>query len=415
MTAFTTARKALIHALAFCAALLFLPQTAGADSWAPPSTQTTVSENGDWRVTIEPSPISSALGYFQDEVMAERTGEPVERTAPIAMLEKLNGESWQPVWAVQLVNKVAPVTAIVANDGEHVVTFDNWHTVGYGEGVVAIYGADGTLVRSLKLEDIIPADYAEVLPASVSSRYWKSGARIDATGECLLLHVIVPDADGSLARDEYETTGFTINLVSGIAAPADPGQWTLALASAAVAIEARKQHEAERTAFFTEPLFAPDDPDMRGWHNYLFEAFYRLTPGYLDDTFTSTTVLFPPSNKRHDESVRWLIEEFTDAADNFVGSNIAVASPESASGLIRALDRAAGGVAPGILAGSTIYVSIAADHHANVETSLANTGATFVWLDPEAGIPQRAERVPGSPEKAAADEERTRRAMAEMD
>jgi hypothetical protein len=36
---------------------------------------------------------------------------------------------------------VAPVRALVSNGGEHVVTFDNWHSGGFRDNVVVIYAA----------------------------------------------------------------------------------------------------------------------------------------------------------------------------------------------------------------------------------------------------------------------------------
>jgi hypothetical protein len=37
----------------------------------------------------------------------------------------------------------------------YVVTLDNWHEVGRGDNVVAIYGPDGKLVRQLALSDFL--------------------------------------------------------------------------------------------------------------------------------------------------------------------------------------------------------------------------------------------------------------------
>ncbi|MHC4553288.1 MAG: hypothetical protein ACYSUT_11085 [Planctomycetota bacterium] len=70
-------------------------------------------------------------------------------------------EKWQQdsrrklLWNVKLENKIAPVAVFVSDDGRHVVTLDNWHRVGYGDEVVAFYGADG-LIKKYDLETIIP-------------------------------------------------------------------------------------------------------------------------------------------------------------------------------------------------------------------------------------------------------------------
>eukprot|EP01035_Chromulina_nebulosa_P009054 gene9054-12233_t len=58
---------------------------------------------------------------------------------------------WSTVWRKPLVNDVSPVSALVANDGGHVVTFDNWHSMGFGDDAVVIYGPDGAVVRAMAL------------------------------------------------------------------------------------------------------------------------------------------------------------------------------------------------------------------------------------------------------------------------
>jgi hypothetical protein len=92
-----------------------------------------------------------------------------------AILFKLIGTDTIQIWNKRLVNEIAPVNAIVSNDGKTVVTFDNWHTVGYGPGDMVIYDSIGELVKSYELEDISPFptnDYA----TTISSRWWRCGA-----------------------------------------------------------------------------------------------------------------------------------------------------------------------------------------------------------------------------------------------
>jgi hypothetical protein len=43
---------------------------------------------------------------------------------------------------------VAPVSALVSEDGAYLITFDNWHSMGYGDDVVVLYRTDGTLIHS---------------------------------------------------------------------------------------------------------------------------------------------------------------------------------------------------------------------------------------------------------------------------
>jgi hypothetical protein len=72
---------------------------------------------------------------------------------------------------VALQNPVAPVDVLLSSRG-YLLTFDNWHNVGYGK-VVAIYRPTGELVRSYELEALYLAKQLETIPTSVSSRWWR--------------------------------------------------------------------------------------------------------------------------------------------------------------------------------------------------------------------------------------------------
>jgi hypothetical protein len=86
---------------------------------------------------------------------------------------------------VFLSNEVAPVQVLVSEDGQRVVTLDNWHRFGYGDEVVAIYSLRGQVRRySLEqaLEGLVPGGESlwDRFDHSVSSRHWRreSDARI---------------------------------------------------------------------------------------------------------------------------------------------------------------------------------------------------------------------------------------------
>jgi hypothetical protein len=78
------------------------------------------------------------------------------------------------VWKGPLVNKEAPYEAILSSDG-WLVTLDDWANLGYGNAVV-IYDPKGKLVAAKPLDDLLPADVAD-RDRSVSSRYWRKGAK----------------------------------------------------------------------------------------------------------------------------------------------------------------------------------------------------------------------------------------------
>ncbi len=398
----------LKNGLFFCLVVLMLSlgcaHPASADSWALPDTETYISPNGNFRLTVIPAPIGSQLEYFEEELEAQQKGEAVERPRPLAMFERQdNNGDWMPLWSKPLVNHVAPVSALVSNDGAFFVTFDNWHSVGFGENVIVIYTGSGDLVVSHTLTDMVSIEYIEALPRSVSSVYWAKDKSIDEASGLLVIDMLMPSDD----RDDPASIQRLIKLEDGAILPPDAERWAVAQARVEEAKARREEAEAERLRYLTEPLPIPSSTEMGDWHRYLREAFQRLTPKYLDAPTAATEILFPPEHERHETSVGWLVDAFKDDAD--WGGDIAIASPTSDTALLSALEEAAAAVEPGSLSQTTFYLSIHADHIDCARGILAPTGGTLIWLDPTVAIPQRLERIPGSPEEKAADEERRRR------
>lgn len=81
--------------------------------------------------------------------------------------------SYKLVQTATLLNPVAPVDIFVSNDGR-LVTVDNWHNRGYGK-VLAVYDAQGKLVKAYELADLFSKAEIDTYPQSVSSRHWHKG------------------------------------------------------------------------------------------------------------------------------------------------------------------------------------------------------------------------------------------------
>lgn len=389
-----------LAALCVAALALWLAGPARADSWAEPTIETTPSANGQFRFTVTPADIGSVLDYFREEIAAEESGIPVERPAPLGLLERRDPQGkWQPVWAGPLANSIAPVEVIVADDGRHVVTFDNWHSLGHGSHVIVIYGPDGKLVRSLALTDLLPQDFIEAQPHTVSSIQWRRDVgEFSADGASITIPVAVP-YDGRLKMEEESVT-FTITLADGAVMMPPLEQWGAALESSARVIALQQQYEAERLAYLKAPLVPPQGCEGSDWHEYLREAHARLSTEPPFDSFASTTVLFPRDHPRHRESVKWLREEVAEAA-LFQGDD-AFASPCDPDGLVAAFAKAVKKVKPGAAEGGTFYIAAPAPQFAAIAKLAAPTGAKTVWIDPATAIPQRPDRIPGSPEHETA-------------
>ncbi|MDA8020314.1 MAG: energy transducer TonB [Thermoanaerobaculia bacterium] len=141
---------------------------------------------------IEPREISSQQDYFEDKADGQVNAGGIEgkNDGPRATLYTARADADPELLSsFRLVNDVAPVSALVSDDGRYLVTFDNWHHVGYGDDVVVIYRSSGELVSSHGLEDLLTEQDITMLPRSVSSHYWAGEHRIDEERDLLKLEI----------------------------------------------------------------------------------------------------------------------------------------------------------------------------------------------------------------------------------
>jgi hypothetical protein len=164
-----------------------------ADTWSLPVRETFYAKNRRFAVAIEPKKVASPGEYFKDKAEGRPNPGAVEGApddGPRAFVYSVGPEDkLDLVTSFKLVNEVAPLTALVSGDGRYLVTFDNWHSAGYGNDVVVIYRTDGSLVRSLSLQEIVTAKDLAALPRTTSSIVWGSGHSLDEDRELLVLRL----------------------------------------------------------------------------------------------------------------------------------------------------------------------------------------------------------------------------------
>ncbi|TDK21053.1 hypothetical protein E2F46_15245 [Luteimonas aestuarii] len=391
MVAFTQ-RVAL--ALALCLAGVVPAQ---ADSWPPPRVETYVSSDGDSRVVITPRPLEGALSYFRDKVegtepAGQRAGS--EQLRPMARLERRQGARWQHVWTQPLVNDVAPTRALVANGGRYLVTFDNWHSTGYGDNVVVVYDATGTLVRRMALADFLPAGYVALLPRSVSSLWW-GGAHALADGDqTLVLRVVVPDKTRE-PNARPSTVPVRVRLADGTVLPHEGRAWTDALARVEAQDGERQRRWQGKRKLRSQPLLPPRGQDHDAWRAYMVELRERLndTTGLRHGGL----VLAPPGSRVAGfdsvDSMRMFLDESVDnrlrAAEAYL-----LVSPSSeavADALVDYLQSKRAGTMAGVV---IRFVGTPSDA-VRVEAAAAKPGAGVVLIDsaspfPPGELPQAA-------------------------
>lgn len=137
---------------------LFLVTATGADQWVSPDPLDVKSADGRHQAHIA---VGGSLGETVGFAGA-RLGDHAR-----ANLTGPGGESW----SYDLLNPIAPVDAYLLDDGR-LLTFDNWHSMGYGE-VVVLYESTGEVIWQLELEDLLDEDLLYRVPTSVSSRWWR--------------------------------------------------------------------------------------------------------------------------------------------------------------------------------------------------------------------------------------------------
>lgn len=371
---------------------ILLAISALADSWLPPSVQSYSSEDGAWKLTIYPRGLTSQLDYFKDKVDGKSSAGGVpgdSQKSPIGHMEHKQGGRWQTVWKAPLENDVAPVDAVVSNDGVS-VTFDNWHGVGWGDDAVVFYAADGGQVRKFGLSAFLPGFYIDALPHSVSSIHWRGEPRVAESERQIVIPVVVPTADGQDAYTENERhVDVRFQLSDGSLLPMTGKAWVDATASAKAADTRRRQLLAEERKRFISPLAAPRGGDTRAWHGYLIDAYFRIDPDW-ENGYPATKVVPLPDDPKFGLLTGYLGDALSDDMNS--DGVIMVASP-SQDVLVSALVRQAKRVKPGFLAKARVYVATDNAHMPSVRAALARSGAKIVQINIDAVIPQRKERL----------------------
>ena len=360
------------------------PSPSCADSWMLPTTTTYTSCAGHARITVSPRDLKSQLGYFDDKVKNVDPAGQKKGGSPVASarLERLVDRRWQVIWEHQIANDVAPVSALVRDDGEYAVTFDDWHGTGYGPNVVVIYGARGKTVRALALSDVVPADYIKALPHSVSSIHWRGDPRFSPDGQKLIIPVVIPSEDFT---SDPATIDIVVDLVDGSVSPNHPGAWNAAEATGRKVLAAQVAYEAATKAAFLAPLLGPKANAEREWHDYLREAVGRMIG---DDETPSTTVLRLPGADNYAVSETWVHDALTES----YADKVALASL-SEPNLVAVLKRVMSKLPDRSLSKVTAFIAVSDQNWPAVVATMRRSGANIVQLDPAKAIPQRPERI----------------------
>lgn len=175
-------------------AIVLLSSSVSADQWALPKKEKYYSLNKKYYLEITPKKLESQLKYFEDKTEGRENAGALkgvkDNRAKAALYVRRADGGYSKTREFPLVNEVCPVSALVSENGEYVVTFDNWHSAGYGDDVVVIYRSDGTMVKKFGLDALLTEGDLETLPHSVSSIWWGGEHYIEESNALLILKVV---------------------------------------------------------------------------------------------------------------------------------------------------------------------------------------------------------------------------------
>lgn len=149
-----------------------------ADSWPPPEVKEYYNSDSTFLVRIFPTQIPDKYyKWLQSSPKKKKKFQPSDTlvTPCFARMYKILKGNDSLIWEQQLINGIAPRDALVSNDGKYIVTFDNWHSMGYGLDIMVYYNENGELIKRHKLEDISPFPI-NTYPLSISSLWWRCGS-----------------------------------------------------------------------------------------------------------------------------------------------------------------------------------------------------------------------------------------------
>lgn len=204
----------------FCvlALALFLHATLstpalGSIIYAPPVPMEYRSTNGNYLFTTKPPDLGDGF-WLKNYVRSKLDGSYSAQCS--GTLWRVEGDTKTVVWAQRLENDLAPLDVLVSDDGQYVVTLDNWRvppsatfplqSEGYGDNLVVAYGPAGNRLFKLGLEELFKGAQPVRFPVGYGSRLWRDAVWLDGerlvisapTDGQMMLRVI--DLDSGLVR-----------------------------------------------------------------------------------------------------------------------------------------------------------------------------------------------------------------------
>ena len=141
---------------------LLLVSSSRADSWLAAPLKVIASPDGNALLRITPG----------------RSGEKESHATALVLKYDAVSGSYQKVREFPLRNPVSPHEAVITNDAQFIVTFDDWAEIGRTDNVVVVYRGTGEVVKSWGLADIFSPEDRKKFTSSVSSTWWRGNVEL---------------------------------------------------------------------------------------------------------------------------------------------------------------------------------------------------------------------------------------------
>jgi hypothetical protein len=176
---------------------------AFADTCGETSTTAIPNQDGDIVVRIE---------------SGSPEGSGKKRIECVATLTKWDSkeQSYKFLRRLTLRNPIRPSTAVITNDGQFLVTFDDYCEMGRISNTVVIYDLQQGTSQAHALEDFLPPSYRKTLKDSISNTFWRGDPSVEKWVHPHTVYVSSPgDNDGHDAYIVIDAEKNTITLEKG--------------------------------------------------------------------------------------------------------------------------------------------------------------------------------------------------------
>jgi hypothetical protein len=279
---------------------------------------------------------------------------------------------------------------LVSDDGKNVVTFDNWHSVGFGDNVVVIYGPNGMLVKSFQLDQILPPYFISGFDSSVSSIFWRGEGTRLLENELYLVF----EKPRSF-KNQLPQLALTIGLETGQVGAITDDKLTAIKPHFCAAHKSDVSEFNAWLVFERNDLIAPTANNTDDWalRRYVHNAIKRLKPA-------AELSNDEPWSDEYDFELLMPGEYMEKGFRNDFRDALTMPDPElmrrwffskDQTLMTREIEKAAKKIKTNQLAGVDMRFFADSDHWPRIEKAMSLSGAILTQVDTGKPIPQTAE------------------------